>query len=949
MSILSVMGRHGEASGARRNGSLAPVERPDAIAPLRTAARDARAMRGVRAHLESLALTLRCTSVSLAIASHDCANDCVAPDQDAEEELLRVDDHPSNGEVVTLREVMCVAGIGNGVGVRFERDASMPWSTREREVARGGVNALSLQLECLVEHCAAAEEVQRLSFANDLSQALADVRALDDAIDIVLAAVCSATNWPYAEAWLPDPSGKILRRAHRLVREQGLERFALATSNTRLARGRGVPGEAWSQGRVVLEPNFSASLRDPRARTAKACGLGAAVAIPVQGARETVAILSFLAHDAGDIDAHLVAMIAPVLNALGTTLNRARADAAVQATDRSQRVLLETLAQYVITTDARGRIASCNDAFLRVVGESREDVLGANFLERYTREPRRERLRVWRAVSNGLMEPIELAMCGADGGLRTVRWHGVVLYGQDGTPIGMTSFGTDTAATPGTGPGRAILADSIDGTEEAILLIDEVQKVTWVNKRFTTLLDLRRDEVMGVTVRELSQRFPLHESIRDLVELCDVGVRAQRDHARVFEDGRHRCLRTTFDPVRDGRGHVMHYLVSLRDVTDERARQRSLQRLSTAVRTLSEGIAITDANGEYSLVNEAFAALHGFTSVHDLRGRSWSSSLARSVPEGFVAELERSLSRHGTWTGDVPLRRNDGSEVVARYAMTALDDDGIVIAAHDQTARIRAEHELVRARDMAEATTRAQANFVSVVSHELRTPLNAIIGFSNIVMKRSHERLDDKDRDYLGRVRASGKTLLSIVDAILTHARAESGNLKLERQRVDVAALLQDVACLSEGLRHAPSVTLRVDLAEGLAPANVDPLRLTQVVTNLVSNALKFTQEGEVVLTLAAEADGAQVITVRDTGIGIPADRLDAIWTPFEQAEAGTARRFGGTGLGLPIVRSLALLMALQLDVSSREGEGSTFSVRIPAEWVFAESESEIGEKCHQS
>ncbi len=948
MSILSGMGRHGEVTGARRSGSLAPVERPDAIARFGTAARDERAMRGVRAHLESLALTLRCTSVALAIASNDCPNDCAAPQEDSSEQLLRIDDHAPNGEVDTLTEVVRVAGIGNVGAVRFERESSIEWTSRERQIATAGVAALALQLECLVEHRAAADEVHRLSFANDLSQALADVRALDDAIDIVLAAVCSATGWPYAEAWLPDPSGKVLRRTNRLVHEPGLERFALATSNTRLARGRGVPGDAWSQGRVVLEPNFSASLRDPRARTAKACGLGAAVAFPVQGARETVAILSFLTHDARDLDAHAIATVAPVLNALGTTLNRARADAAVQATDRSQRVLLETLAQYVITTDTRGRIASCNDAFLRVVGESREDVLGANFLERYTHEPRRERLRVWRAVSNGLMEPIELAICGADGGSHTVRWHGVVLYGQDGSPIGMTSFGTDAAATRGAGTGRAILADSIDGTEEAIVLIDEAQKVTWVNKRFTTLLDLRRDEVIGATVRELSKRYPFHESMRDLADLCAVGVRAQRDHERVFGDGRHRCLRTTFDPVRDGRGHVMHYLVSLRDVTDERARQRSLQRLSTAVRTLSEGIAITDANGEYSLVNEAFAALHGFTSVHDLRGRSWSSSLARSVPEGFVAELERALARHGSWTGDVPLRRNDGSEIVARYAMTALEDDGIVIAAHDQTARIRAEHELVRARDMAEATTRAQANFVSVVSHELRTPLNAIIGFSNIVMKRSHERLDDKDRDYLGRVRASGKTLLSIVDAILTHARAESGNLKLERQRVDVAALLQDVARLSEGLRHAPNVRLRAELPEGLAPANVDPLRLTQVVTNLVSNALKFTQEGEVVLTLAGESDGAQVITVRDTGIGIPADRLDAIWTPFEQAEAGTARRFGGTGLGLPIVRSLALLMGLQLDASSREGEGSTFTVRIPAEWMCSEQECETGDTCQE-
>ena len=119
-----------------------------------------------------------------------------------------------------------------------------------------------------------------------------------------------------------------------------------------------------------------------------------------------------------------------MLAELGATLVRARADAAAQAADRSQRALLESLAQYVLTTDPRGRISSCNDAFLRAVGDTRDDVLGANFFARYTREPRRERLRVWRAVRHGVLEPLDVGMYSADGSTRAVRWHGVVLYGQ---------------------------------------------------------------------------------------------------------------------------------------------------------------------------------------------------------------------------------------------------------------------------------------------------------------------------------------------------------------------------------------------------------------------------------------------------------------------------------------------------------------------------------------
>jgi two-component system sensor histidine kinase BarA len=156
---------------------------------------------------------------------------------------------------------------------------------------------------------------------------------------------------------------------------------------------------------------------------------------------------------------------------------------------------------------------------------------------------------------------------------------------------------------------------------------------------------------------------------------------------------------------------------------------------------------------------------------------------------------------------------------------------------------------------------------------------------------------------------------------------------------VDVGALVQEVGRLGEGLRRGAGVTLRVTVEPALPAAHVDALRLRQVVTNLVSNALKFTEEGEVVLSLRRAADGGLLLAVSDTGIGIPEERLEAIWKPFEQAEAGTTRRFGGTGLGLPIVRSLAALMGLSVDVLSRVGVGSTFTVRIPPAWIVAEAE----------
>jgi PAS domain S-box-containing protein len=591
----------------------------------------------------------------------------------------------------------------------------------------------------------------------------------------------------------------------------------------------------------------------------------------------------------------------------------------------------------VVSTDMDGRIAYCNEAFFSVMQRARGPVVGGDVFTLFSDDPVRDRAQVRRALEGGRLLPVELDVRGADGMRRRVRWQGVILTSDAGVRQGIAAIGTDVTEAYRTRRTNDILAESIDGTREAIVLIDADGRVGWLNRRFATLLDLPRESVVGASLPSLAAAHPGLNALDALVDYCKAGVRVRADHEHRLPGGERVLLRTAFDPVRDDEGTVLHYLATMRDVTIERARQRELLRLSSAVHVSTEGIAVTDGLGNFVVVNESFAQLHGYALTSDLHGTPWQGRIAPSVPATYTLEILRALARHGTWTGDLAVRRRDGSELVARYALSILDDEGVVIAAHDQTARIAAERDLVRARDAAEAATRAQANFVSVVSHELRTPLNAIIGFSNIVVKRSGARLDDKDRDYLARVREGGMTLLALIDEILTHAKVEAGSLSIERSRVDVGTLVHDVARLGEGLKRGADVTLRVDVEPGLPTALVDALRLTQVVTNLVSNALKFTQAGAVVLSLTGGADGGLQLAVSDSGIGIPPERLEAIWKPFEQAEVGTTRRYGGTGLGLPIVRSLATLMGLSVEVSSRVGTGSVFTVRIPPQWVLAD------------
>jgi signal transduction histidine kinase len=228
----------------------------------------------------------------------------------------------------------------------------------------------------------------------------------------------------------------------------------------------------------------------------------------------------------------------------------------------------------------------------------------------------------------------------------------------------------------------------------------------------------------------------------------------------------------------------------------------------------------------------------------------------------------------------------------------------------------------------AEAASRAKSEFIARMSHELRTPLNSIIGFSNVLLRDRADALGDDGRTYLERVRDNGMHLLRLIDDLLDVARIEAGRVRIDRSSIELVSLVRDVVGGFEEDARRRELALTCELSPEPVWIEADPLRMRQVLVNLVGNALKFTAQGSV--TVRACGDPTPHVDVIDTGIGISADRHAAIFEPFEQADSGTSRRYGGTGLGLTISRSLCELMGFRLTLSSEAGVGSTFSVVIP-------------------
>ncbi|MBI3678810.1 MAG: PAS domain S-box protein [Acidobacteria bacterium] len=305
--------------------------------------------------------------------------------------------------------------------------------------------------------------------------------------------------------------------------------------------------------------------------------------------------------------------------------------------------------------------------------------------------------------------------------------------------------------------------------------------------------------------------------------------------------------------------------------------------------------------------------------------------------EEKAEQAERIFQREGSYREDWVYRRLDGTEVTVEASLTplALWRRQLTLGVwHDLTDRKRAEEELRRAKEASEAAAQAKSQFLAVMSHELRTPMNAVIGMTSLLLDRE---LSSEHRECVDTIRDSGEALLAMIDDILDFTKTESGRMELDCRNFEPRTIARQALALVEMRARAKDLKVRSQI-EPLVPQVVkgDDGKLRQVLVNLLSNAVKFTERGEVSLDASSRQieQGRYELSfqIRDTGIGIPLDRVSRLFQPFSQGDASTKRQFGGTGLGLAISKRLCELMGGHILVESTPGEGSIFRFTILVE-----------------
>jgi len=343
-------------------------------------------------------------------------------------------------------------------------------------------------------------------------------------------------------------------------------------------------------------------------------------------------------------------------------------------------------------------------------------------------------------------------------------------------------------------------------------------------------------------------------------------------------------------------------------------------------------ISLSGPQGERLYVSPSIERNLGFRPGELLQTPNYTNLYAEDA-DAVRAFIGSVTTETGEKTMEYRVHRKDGSLIWAETTFSRLNDgsDRMLAISRDVTHRKQLEGELVDALTKSEAAAAAKADFLANMTHELRTPLNAIIGFSGVL--KTSKSLTDLDARHVGLIQDASATLLSVVSDVLDYSKLEAGGFELDPQPFDPAELARSVAAIVDHQAQAKGLSLSV-LDDGIDRVMVgDAPRLRQVLLNFLSNALKFTHNGAVELAVAQQLhqDGGRLrMEVHDTGIGIPADQIDAVFMRFTQADASISRQFGGTGLGLAISKQIIEKMGGEIGATSTAGQGSTFWFEVP-------------------
>ncbi len=480
-------------------------------------------------------------------------------------------------------------------------------------------------------------------------------------------------------------------------------------------------------------------------------------------------------------------------------------------------------------------------------------------------------------------------------------------------------------------------------------MADPTGRIYWFNRRWYDYTGMRPADMKGFGWRQVHHPDHIDRVLTRYARSFEDGSAWEDTFPLRGADGSYRWFLSRAEPVRDGTGTILRWFGTNTDITGqieaETRIRHSAQRFQTVLDASADVIWVASARGELQPPQPSWQAYTGQTEDDYVDGGGINA--VHPDDREAVANLwQAALEDRSAFHAEFRIRRHDGewrfSEV---RAAPVLEPDGSVRewvgVNSDITERKAIEQALAAGRDAAEAANLAKSQFIANMSHELRTPLSAVIGYSEMLA----EEIGDLGHMHLmadvGKIEASARHLLSLINDVLDLAKIEAGRMTLTSEWFDLGSVLDDVMATSGPLVKKRSNRMVLDVPDNIGRLRSDEVKLRQCLLNLIGNAAKFTENGTITLrirreegvaseTAEAEFPGPDLVfEVEDTGIGMSADQVGRLFQRFSQADESTTREFGGSGLGLAITRALARQLGGDIEVESLSGKGSVFRLRI--------------------
>jgi two-component system, sensor histidine kinase and response regulator len=597
---------------------------------------------------------------------------------------------------------------------------------------------------------------------------------------------------------------------------------------------------------------------------------------------------------------------------------------------------IDQAGQAVVITDRCGSIVYVNPAFTRMTGYTAQEAIGRNprLLKSGKQDPHYYEA-LWNTIRAGRTWHGELINQRRDGSFYTEEMTIAPVLDSKRNIVQYIALKQDVTARREAAKKSSFLAAIVASSADAISGTTLDGKISSWNEGATAIYGYRADEVIGKPMSILSPP-DRHDEMFHILARIRKGERISHfETVRKTKDGRHIDVSVTVSPVKDAAGKLLGAAGIARDISGRRQADQAMRDSAQRFRDLFErsldGLYIHDCEGKFLDANPAALTLLGYER-EDIVSLNFSSLLsADQIPTAL--QIIRELEQTGTQKelAEFRLRCKDGAFVDVETHVLMIPWEGTNCAvlgiARDITERKRQEHELHAAKESAEAASRAKSEFLANMSHEIRTPLSGIMGMVDLALD---SELSSEQRGYLDMAKTSADSLLALINGILDFSKIEAEKMNLESASFSLLDLLEPTLKLMALSAHEKGLELSCHVWPDVPEVLVgDPVRLRQVITNLVANAIKFTERGEVIVEVQRKdgAEGAVCLefSIQDTGIGIAAEKQSTIFDVFTQADGSVTRRYGGTGLGLTISRRLVELMGGCIWVDSAAGGGSTF------------------------